>query len=396
MTMDCGKLFVTTAVILLIGFVKLANSTVQPASVNPLTLEKMGLILRAKQLSVNVYYGNNNDGDFNTNCEDDSAVCTLESGDDFGTDAGVDRVYLVDEGGYCTVAFKGSEPPNPDPNSPGWNDWVEQNFDTANTYTVQDGNGNSCGVQGGFFDAYVGRSNRNQGTGYQRNVESWIENCMESRGERQLVFTGHSQGGSAATIAGIIHAQYDPITINFGAPPVIVRNGNTPPCNWPVGEHFWRIINTEMDSGYGGMDYDPAPFLGSLLDTWHVGSSIILQPDTTPTAAKYIDASNPERYQSFAYFDADFTAHDPGFYEDRIKALYTYATQQNGPIDLSGFPNGSGCRYTSECSSNRCDWDSNNPVTSVSRCFAKVRRGGWCNEDSDCRSNNCRWWYKCG
>jgi len=393
MAMENQSIFVMAALLLIIT---LAEATIQHGSAVPLTLEKLGVVLQAKELSNDVY-GVDSYGDNNLDCQDSSNSCTLESGSDFGTNEGDDRVFLVDQGEYCFVAFKGSEAPNPDPNSPGWNDWIEQNFDTVITYTVEDGNGNQCLVQGGFYDAYLGRTNANQGIGYQAKVESWIKHCMESRGNKQLILTGHSQGGSVATIAGLIHQHYDSIVINFGAPPVIVRNNSPLRCHWPNGERFWRFINTEMDSG--GMDYDAAPFLGSLLGTWHLGANLILQPGDVNDAQslKYIDSSNPERYQSLAYLDADLSAHSGGFYLDRIEALYHYL-QNSGrsSVDISGFPIGSGCRYSDECSSNRCDWDSYNPLTSIARCYPKLGRGEWCNEDSDCKSNKCSgWWWQC-
>ena len=65
-----------------------------------------------------------------------------------------------------------------------------------------------------------------------------------SKPNKQLVFTGHSQGG----VSHVANAYRNPLTITFGAPPFLsqlVDTTSTDCNNAFEKEYLWRFINSE-------------------------------------------------------------------------------------------------------------------------------------------------------
>jgi Lipase (class 3) len=177
----------------------------------------------------------------------------------------------LDTSNYCFVAFRGA--------FPTFQDWVGQNFDDATrvvtTRSAPDGSQkseqNSCNVRNGSYEAYVG-------DGFDVAIQNFINNCTKSTspggGKKQLVFTGHSQGGTAAGVAAIINAVFDPLTITFAQPPFLKSDN----CTSLNPNRLWRVINTENSADHG-IQYDPVSrfilFLFSVICTT-TGSSFNL------------------------------------------------------------------------------------------------------------------------
>lgn len=154
----------------------------------------------------------------------------------------IDAIVTYETSNYCSVAFRGCEGISTLTMS-SFEDWIYQNFDFKYTTVTKRSNANiGCSVQNGFAESYAGVG--------VKNINRFIDNCMVSS-TKQLVFTGHSQGGAASGIAAIIHSEYNPLTITFGQPPFLKSDS----CELINADHFWRIINTE--NSFNGLQYDP-------------------------------------------------------------------------------------------------------------------------------------------
>jgi Lipase (class 3) len=174
-------------------------------------------------------------------------------------DTGADAAILLDIDSYCFLSFRGSNPPT-NLKRGTIVDWFFQNRDFAR-YSLNKRQSSSsstvCTVQRGFYDAYAGIG--------KRTIQKFIDACMSNNRmfsndgtdeksknivKKQLVFTGHSQGGAAAIVGAIIDANYVPLTITFGQPPVMLERS----CPHLNEDHIWRFINTENSNG--GLQYD--------------------------------------------------------------------------------------------------------------------------------------------
>jgi Lipase (class 3) len=221
------------------------------SSLLPLTNDKLRLVSYAMLLSDVVFY------DESTTKEKLSSTSYYSKLQYI--DTGADAAILLDIDSYCFVSFRGSNPPTNLKRSTII-DWFFQNLDFAR-YTLNKRQSTSsstvCTVQRGFYDAYAGI-----GTS---TIQTFIDTCMSNSGivsndgtnennksivKKQLVFTGHSQGGAAAIVGAIIDANYIPLTITFGQPPVMLE----PSCSHLNEDHVWRFINTENSNG--GLQYD--------------------------------------------------------------------------------------------------------------------------------------------
>ena len=262
-----------------------------------------------------------------------------ESMDVFNED--VDQAVLVKIEDYCMVAFRGTD-------LSSWFD-IYQNVMLGNTPVCDTNSGACCNAENGFYDAY----NR----GYRNELENKIRFCSS---QCQLtdtnttetvtkcptvVLTGHSQGGSIATIAAIVLSDLSPVVITFGQPPTIDAS-----CPLLDGNSIYRFENSRI--GRRGTTYDPVPYLPYRASQY--GHQIMLGDDTTRVA--YIGQSTGiefEPWDSENCFATHRLTSDSVGYLDRIDALVR-ANTNIALIPSSGFQDGSACTKGSECDSKIC------------------------------------------
>lgn len=232
--------YITIAIVLCITgqvshaeqIIQYPNSKITASSILPITKDKLNLIVLAAQLCNATY-----DANYARTVVPSANYVQQPNG-------GADAALTLDiDDAFCIVAFRGSLTPTKISNDI-IEDWIFQNLN-ANPLFVNKRNDitQGCTVQEGFFKAYAGVG--------IAPIESFIDTCM-SAGSKQLVFTGHSQGGAVAAIASIVYNDYNPLTITFGQPPFVRRDTDCPILN---KHHVWRIINTE--NSRNGLQYDP-------------------------------------------------------------------------------------------------------------------------------------------
>jgi Lipase (class 3) len=252
----------------------------------------------------------------------------------------VDQAVLVKIEDYCMVAFRGTD-------LTSWYD-MYQNVMLGNTPVCDTNSGACCNAENGFYDAY----NR----GYRNELENKIRFCSSQCKQDTtntetvtkcptVVLTGHSQGGSIATIAAIVLSDLSPIVITFGQPPTIDAS-----CPLLDGNSIYRFVNSRI--GRRGTTYDPVPYLPYRASQY--GHQIMLGDDTTRVA--YIGQSPGIEFQpwdSENFFETHRLTSNSVGYLDRIDSLVT-ANANAAVIPSSGFQDGSACTNGSECDSEIC------------------------------------------
>jgi Lipase (class 3) len=129
-----------------------------------------------------------------------------------------------------------------------------------------------CNVLKGFYVAYDGIG--------KENIYQFVDTCMGSSsstsstasssiGRKQLVLTGHSQGGATAEVASIEMSDYNPLVITFGSP-VFQKSNNQgyTSCSLIQPEHIWRFINTETIKNR--LHYDPVRWIEEIIHCFFV------------------------------------------------------------------------------------------------------------------------------
>lgn len=225
------------------------SEPVYSSSIVPFTRSKLNLVTFAAQLSSFTYNG--------------------DSITDLGTDArffdaGADAAITFSTDVYCFIAFRGSIDPRSSSISSLkylYQDWIQQNLDMDSYYVTKRDNGTNddatslltnegCNVHEGFYEAYAGIG--------KGNIYEFVDMCMapsKSSIKKQLIITGHSQGGASAAIASIELSDYDPLVITFGSPTFLKSNYMNADCPGLNQDRIWRFVNTEPS--VGGLQYDP-------------------------------------------------------------------------------------------------------------------------------------------
>lgn len=210
---------------------------VDASSLLPLTQDKLQLISYALELANAAYTR--------------KKALAMEGVTFYGNDKGIDAVLTAEPNDdYCFVAFRGSRSLLSAPSIQNLQDWFGQNFDfqPVEVSDRTEATDDQCTVQRGYYDGYVGQ--------YYDRVNDFIDTCMKetSNQKKQLVLTGHSQGGAIAGVAAILNAKYKPLTITFGQPQFL----KTSSCSLLQSNRVWRIINTE--NARSGIQYDPVSY----------------------------------------------------------------------------------------------------------------------------------------
>mmetsp|Transcript_23485 Transcript_23485/g.42421 ORF Transcript_23485/g.42421 Transcript_23485/m.42421 type:complete len:404 (+) Transcript_23485:89-1300(+) len=302
----------------------------------------------------------------------------------------LDRMYTEEWGdNICMVTWMGTNTTD--------GDW-DQNLNTA-AKPIGDGD---CVVQEGLYQAYSGSGNGDSRE-FLPDLEAFVTSCSDKG--KQLVLTGHSQGGGSAGIASLLLAEYNPITILFGNAQWI--QDGLEDCA-PDPNTIWRFINSE--NADRGIVYDPVPnlagvpILGLIAEGFSAGGYIVLPPggdqgDVVPmtSSVTVYGPENPEMDIGIQNIDvADGSgfrtgsAHQSPNYKRKIHDLLDQIPD-GGVLDTSGFIDGSMCHASDLChSASACEAESY--FSSVARCNPKLEFDEPCNEDSDCLSGNCGGW----
>jgi Lipase (class 3) len=255
----------------------------------------------------------------------------------------VDQAILVKVDDYCLVAFRGTD-------LSSWYD-MYQNVMVGNSPVCDASSGTCCNAVHGFYDAYD--------RGYRTELEDSIRFCsnqceVTSTNASEtitkcptVVLTGHSQGGSIATIASIALSDLSPVVITFGQPPTI--DASCPILDGSRNRIF-RFVNSRI--GRRGTTYDPVPYLPYRASQY--GHQIMLGDDTTRVA--YIGQTTGvefEPWDSENFFATHRLSSESVGYLDRIDLLVS-ANTNAAVIPSSGFQDGSACTQGSECDSKIC------------------------------------------
>ena len=258
-----------------------------------------------------------------------------ESIDIFNED--VDQAVLVKNEDYCLVAFRGTD-------LTSWYD-MYQNVMLGNTPACSATTGACCNAERGFYNAY----NRE----YRIELENKIRFCstqcdvVNSTFTKcpTVVLTGHSQGGSIATIAAIALSELSPIVITFGQPPTIDAS-----CPVLDGNRIYRYENSRI--GRSGTTYDPVPYLPYKASQY--GHQIMLGDDMTRVA--YIGLSTGIEFDPWDgdnFFATHRLTSESVGYLSRIDSLVA-ANTNVAVVPSSGFQDGTACSHESECDSQIC------------------------------------------
>ena len=332
---------------------------------------------------------------------------------------------------FCFVAWRGTTSSSLD--------WV-QNINVRPKYIGE----HECPVNWGFWQSYAGDDNFTS-EHFVPILNEFIDTCM-SKPNKQLVFTGHSQGGAAASVAHLANTHHNPLTIPFGSPSFLNQLVDfnvdlLADCEEAFDkECLWRFINSEnynFPISGNGIVYDLVANLDTFLSGVvgpHAGPFVILppgwydgsmSPDTSSVAGYNSDERMSISYTQLGLPDKATNVHSMGTYRSKIRELAN-KVPIGGTLDTSGFIYGSTCSHQkdckshrndsrfgcfnyqcqegndwdichddSNCKSERCEKDSSLPYPWLGKCHPRLPNGSWCNEDSDCISENCNWRFKC-
>jgi hypothetical protein len=281
------------------------------------------------------------------------------------------------------AVFQGTEP-NVFQHGNVAQDWLS-NLDTA-AVTLPN---SSCQVHRGYYQAYHNFE-------YKQQVEQFFQRCHSDCPDCEVIFTGHSQGGSIATIAAIdllqqqsssaSSATIDPFVITFGSPqglgagclPLVNELSSSGTCRW---YHYVMSID-----GIFGLTYDIVPML---YPTLLQGMADYANNDSNGFGfvGHELLLSN-RNVDSLLYIGKDThqfgnpnsgRAHFPYLYTKVLQHMVETSTSSNGNnnnnnnnnyIPTTGFLDGSLCNRNDECLSRRCskqDWWGGNP-----RCISSM------------------------
>lgn len=297
-----------------------------------------------------------------------------------------DRMYTEEEDNYCMATWMGT-----DKNLLDWG----QNFNSEQKII-----GDDCAVHTGFYQAYSG-SGSGETEEFVPILTEFVESCSASG--KQIVFTGHSQGGAAAGIAHIIFNRFSPITIGFGSAPFHEEKSL---CNGIIPEgDILRFINSENrdDMPFGQrVAYDPIPNL-NVVQAWslvgfHAGGYIVLPPGDQDG-----DLINPMQ-ESVAYFSPEFpdmniglknmdikdgsgstgSSHATAGYRDKIDILLA-SLEDGEDMDVYGWINGTRCLVDEECNI----FNTANAGGCVGAVCSGGATGDVCKDDTQCESGRC-------
>lgn len=297
---------------------------------------------------------------------------------------GPHAALFTEQDQYCFVVFDSTHPDIQDT----WVNWEPFNDDIC---TI---NGECCRTRNGFRRAY-------EDANYKDILEQQVQSCKDLG--KEVVISGHSQGGGIAPVGAVALAHVDPTVILFGAPGAI--NDDCPPLNLQKYHHFTNTLVTEN----GNLRYDHVSNIQYRSEQY---GNLYVMGDDPNNVVHYPHDSYP-LYTAF-----DTRAHQRHRYETKIASLKATVDAGND-IGMNGWSigypcnkdsecidtcvdgrcrrgvNGDPCNRDVDCNSGRCEGIGTWVVSGT--CQPKLESGGRCNESSDCISNSCSWsiWRTC-
>ena len=245
----------------------------------------------------------------------------------------IDRAILATKNNYCFVSFRGTDFFNVFD--------FKQNFWLGRKEVCPaSGAEQCCLTRSGFWDAYD--------TSYRSQLEDDIrDNCVVDR----LVFTGHSQGGSVAQIAAVVHSNWNPQVISFGNEPTMNSE-----CTHLDAARWVRYANTRVGLWWQDLQYDRWPFSKFDESLFNFGYTFLLSDDTTGVAN--IGLNSADKFRPIDHLslfrshriDTDDGDSSPG-YRNRIQNL---VARDSFPIATTGYASGLLCTRDVECRSGSC------------------------------------------
>jgi len=420
---------------------KMRTSSIKAGPMLPLTKDKFELLTFGMEMDLAVNF---------VSCDIDQITYQVLYGDEavyLEDPTGVDAVLLLDVGEYCFVSWRGT--------TTGMTlatveDNLFRNLDVETRVAERlDGLG-QCNVLEGMYEAYQG--GELQEAELEPEVISFVKSCM-SKPNKQLVLTGHSQGGGAAVVGAIRFAGYTPLTLAFAGVPAVKHPSSE--CTAINPEHLWRVINTELDPESHEILYDSVPY-NNILPVAHfllgeqIGASIHLAPDIPNPLNKEDPAHSPITYSQdeygIAYFSKDQIALETTFgpivgrlsggndvnwgaHSMILPKMYDMLEHGSFPLDVNGYvpgtsclgdaecrfkclnevcasedasllPDGASCAAHDDCVSDSCsgchlnlggDWC----CVGGDSNHGLTPNGGSCGQPSNCQSDRCTWNYTC-
>jgi Lipase (class 3) len=232
----------------------------------------------------------------------------------------------------------------------------------------------TCEVHEGYYQAYHNFE-------YKQQVEDFIYQCQTDCPDCDVVLTGHSQGGSIATIVAIdlllqqqstTRTIIDPYVITFGSPqglgaeclPLVNALSPSGTCRW-----YHYIVSID---GSFGLTYDIVPMLFPTLLTGmakyanngfgFLGHELLLSSQNVDSLV-YIGKDTHQFGMPYSG-----RAHYPYWYSGVLQQMVERSTTSNsdsgGIIPTTGFMDGTLCNRDDECISRRCskqNWLDRNP-----------------------------------
>jgi hypothetical protein len=273
----------------------------------------------------------------------------------------VDAVYLTNfDNRYCMVVFRGTES-NLLQNSTVTEDWLS-NIDMQ-AFAIPN---SSCQVHQGYYKAHHNFE-------YKEQIEQFLQQCQLNCPNCEVVLTGHSQGGSIATIAAIdllqqqqqYQSTIDPYVITFGSPQGLgggclsLVNDLSPSgtCRW---YHYIMSI-----VGNFGLTYDIVPMLyptllqGMAEYAKHksngfafVGHELLLSNQNVDSLV-YIGKDTHQFGMPYSGLAHDYSWYS-GVLQDMVEKSTSTGGNNDNVIPTTGFLVGSLCNRNEECLSRRC------------------------------------------
>jgi len=419
------------------------TTSVKAGPMFPLTEEKFEVLTFGMEMGIAVSF---------KDCENDPVCYQGFYGDEavyLEDSTGVDAVLLLDVGEYCFVTWRGSVL------SLTWvaaQDWLFRNFDFETRVAERlDGLG-QCNVQEGMYEAYQGGELLK--AELEPSIIEFVDTCMVEP-NKQLVLTGHSQGGGAAVVGAIRFAGYTPLTLALAAPAAVKSPSSE--CTEINPDHLWRVINTELDTEtHEKILYDLVPYStmlapdGGLVVGEQIGASIHLPPDIPNPTNEEDPMSTPVTFSQdqydVAYFSKDQIALEEEYGPDAdhlkfrnsvnfgvhimyLPKMYDILKYGSFPLDMDGYVPGTPCTGDAECHfkclNEVCASEDANLLPDGASCAAHddcasgscsgchlnfggdwccvggdsdhelTLNGGSCRQDSNCQSDRCTWDYTC-
>jgi Lipase (class 3) len=211
-------------------------------------------------------------------------------------------------------------------------------------------------IRNGFYDAFFKVS----------YFDEFIHDIYECAGTtlfhgeqrtRDVVVTGHSQGGSVASIAAMHLHDLNPTVVTFGQPRTCCQQDAYKTTNFFVNPSMqYHYVNSILEIGGDKMTVEAVLYDPITLYYWprtsHLGQYLFLSPnDVSAMALMPIDKNQYRFLES----DSTFGAHSIKLYSKRLYDIRQYyAKTSSKTVSLDGYATDTYSSVAQECRSKRC------------------------------------------